>query len=105
MRKMNLQELEKIVKKIDNDSELLIRHYKNIVLDLNNVYKLVPKDNPLSKKVNDLINRYNDLIREMSTGYTNVSNLIRKYINNSNQNLIELEQNITNIVHDLNNML
>ncbi len=81
-------------------------YYKDIVKKLTNIYNIVSKSDPeQSKKISSLINRYNELIKEISVDYKDSVEQILNYIDNFNGNLNDFECNIANSAKELGDVL
>lgn len=83
------------LKKVIDD---IIISYNNVIKYLVNIYNIVSKYNPLlANKIKNLINIYNDMIKKISENYQKPLNDFLLYINNTINNLSELESSIANI--------
>lgn len=103
---MDLERIEKQAMNIKSYSEQLINQYKSIVSSLNRVYTIVVRQDPeMSRILNSLIERYNDMIAIVSNTYISSADRILEYVDNSNRNLNELAINIANSVKIFNDMI
>lgn len=103
---MDLYEIEKQANNVKKYSELLVNNYKYIISNLEKIYIIVSKTNSsTSRKLEDLINRYNKMINIVSNSYRSSAEQILKYVEESRRNLERLAFDIKNSANKLNDVL
>ncbi len=99
---MNMLEFKNCAMTVKNNGQLLIDKYKSIVSILTNIYNILEKKQPDNAKyINDLIERYKDLIKIISATCIEVSDRVIKYADSFSDNLGELASRINEIVRNI----
>lgn len=103
---MDLDKIKLKANDIKNYADLLVAQDKAIVGHLTNIYNVVAlKDALLAKRISDLIGRYKAMIESVAEEYTTSANQMVQYVNHTDQNLNDLESNLTYSVKMLNDVL
>lgn len=92
---MELEKIEKQVSNIKKHLELVVNQYKSIINSLDNMYSIVIRTDALTaKKIKELINRYNLMLRDVADNYVNSTKKILEYVEQTRLNLEQLAQDI-----------
>ncbi len=97
--KINANDIKKYVDK-------LISYYQEVVANLSSIKNILATTSlEAAKRVNDLIGRYNDIIKEFKESYVGIADNIINYVNVSNQNLSDLETSVARSAKEFNDVL
>lgn len=97
--KINANDMKKYVDK-------LISYYQDIVANLSSIKNILATTSfEATQRVDDLIRRYNGIIKEFKESYVGIADNIINYVNISTQNLSDLETNIARSAKELNDVL
>lgn len=101
-----LSEVESRAREILELGEMLENQFNSIAQKLVNIYNIVNKTNsPQSRKLKELIDKYDKNINELREYYGQSASEIITYTNATNENLLQLKENLRVTLKIYNDML
>lgn len=106
---MDLEMIECNVKGLIDYANAVKKDYEQILQSIVNISSVLPnEESSLKSAVEDLRKKYENIINELNGSCLDETNKILKYVDQSNNNLLELTQNLkvtVKVYDDINTMI